>query len=380
MSFRFAAVLQTPKDPHSAVYTVYREIGDYLASAACSLDILTPDDLNLPPHYGRLVPLVYPTTVRRWMLSHLDTYDAVLFHSYAGWRALGPLAAAGKPGAVAFHGLEPLYHQELRRGGKGIGRLSARYRFLQERLMPFFLRQSCLSATRIFCSNSQERDWLESSGRARSDQIVLLAHGVPAPYFSGPRTPRPLRNMLFVGQWLPMKGVLYLADAAAELMRDDAELTLTCAGTLAGPDTVLSAFDPRLHDRVRVVPRLETVALAQLYDDADVFVFPSLYEGFGRAIAEAMASALPIVTTAVGVALDALRDGESCLVVPRRDASAIARSVRQLKSDASLRWSIAAGARATAERYRSSDRTREFADALIALADRPSRRYPSGIA
>jgi glycosyltransferase involved in cell wall biosynthesis len=378
VSLRFAAVLQTPKDQQSAVYNVYRELGDYLASTGCSLDILTPDDLDLPPHYGRLVPLVYPTTVRRWMLSHLDAYDLVLFHSYAGWRALGSLAAAGKPGVVAFHGLEPLYHQELKRGGKGIGRLSARYRFLQERLMPFFLRRSCRAATRIFCSNTRERDWLKSWGHARSEQIALLTHGVPAPYFSAPRPARPLRNLLFVGQWLPMKGVLYLADAAAELMRDDPDLTLTCAGTLASSETVLAAFEPRCHDRVRVVPRLDTPALARLYAEADVFVFPSLYEGFGRAIAEAMASGLPIVTTPVGVALDALRDGESCLVVPLRDAGAIAYAVRRLASDTSLRSSIAAGAHAAAGRYKSIDRTREFADALFALADRPSRRYSYG--
>src|SRR5687767_6100763 len=113
MSFRFAAVLQTPKDEHSAVYIAYRALAEHLAAAGSSLDIVTPDDLNFQPRYGRLVPLLYPSVVRRWMLSHLDAYDVVVFHSYAGWRALGALGAAGVPGVVSFHGLEPLYHREL---------------------------------------------------------------------------------------------------------------------------------------------------------------------------------------------------------------------------------------------------------------------------
>src|SRR5262245_29464434 len=143
MSFRFAAVLQTPKDEHSAVYLAYRALGERLAAGGHTLDIVTPNDLHLRPRYGRLIPLIYPFSVRRWMLSHMNTYDAVIFHSYAGWRAIGPLKAAGIPGVVAFHGLEPLYHRELTRGGRGIGPLSRRYRFLQEWLMPFFLQTSC---------------------------------------------------------------------------------------------------------------------------------------------------------------------------------------------------------------------------------------------
>src|SRR5262245_52590568 len=66
MSFRFAAVLQTPNDEHSAVYIAYRALAGHLAGAGNSLDILTPDDLNFQPRYGRLVPLVYPSAVRRW--------------------------------------------------------------------------------------------------------------------------------------------------------------------------------------------------------------------------------------------------------------------------------------------------------------------------
>ena len=96
---------------------------------------------------------------------------------------------------------------------------------------------------------------------------------------------------------------------------------------------VLADFPTELHRRIVVRPRVDPAALAGLYRDADVFVFPSLYEAFSRAIAEAMASRLPIVTTAVGVAADALRNEESALIVPRRSAAAIVAGVRRLKGD-----------------------------------------------
>jgi glycosyltransferase involved in cell wall biosynthesis len=82
-----------------------------------------------------------------------------------------------------------------------------------------------------------------------------------------------------------------------------------------------------------------------LYRDADLFIFPSLYEGFSRAIVEAMASRLPIVCTSVGVASDALRHNQSAVIVPKHDAAALVAAVRRIQSDSTLaqRLSMAAG-------------------------------------
>src|SRR4029453_9200278 len=138
---------------------------------------------------------------------------------------------------------------------------------------------------------------------------------------------RPVRSLLFVGQWLGMKGVTALRDAFEVLAARHPPLRLTCAGTLAGGADVLSAFSESVRPRVTVLPRIDQPALAAVYRDADAFVFPSHYEGFGLAIVEAMASRLPIAVTPVGVAGDALKDGDSALFVPPRDAPAIVRAI-----------------------------------------------------
>jgi glycosyltransferase involved in cell wall biosynthesis len=142
--------------------------------------------------------------------------------------------------------------------------------------------------------------------------------------------------LLFVGQWLPMKGIRYLKDAATTLLSGDPSLRLVCAGTLTGEGHVQAEFPVQLRDRVRVLPRVDQRELAQLYREADVFIFPSLYEGFSRAIVEAMASRLPIVCTHVGVAGDALRHEESALIVAKHDAEALVAAVKRLQSDSEL--------------------------------------------
>jgi glycosyltransferase involved in cell wall biosynthesis len=159
------------------------------------------------------------------------------------------------------------------------------------------------------------------------------------------RSPRPIRTILFVGQWLPMKGIRYLREAATTLLGADAEMRLICAGSLAPAESVIADFPSALRARVSVFPRVDQTTLAQLYREADVFVFPSLYEGFSRAIVEAMASRLPIVCTSVGIASDALRHEESALIVPKHDAAALTAAIRRIQSDPALagRLSNAAG-------------------------------------
>jgi len=193
----------------------------------------------------------------------------------------------------------------------------------------------------------------------------VLAHGVPPEFFVPLRAPRPIRTLLFVGQWLPMKGIRYLRDAASLLLREDVTLRLTCAGTLASSDTVLAGFPDDLRGRITVLPRLDQAALAGCYRDADVFVFPSLYEGFSRAIAEAMASRLPIVSTAVGVAADALRHEESVLFVPKRSATAIVSAIRRLRADAALSNRLGTAAARAADAYTQAAVQSHTVDAIL---------------
>jgi glycosyltransferase involved in cell wall biosynthesis len=364
---RIAIVLQTPRDPHSSVFLTYQALAAELRGRGHEASIHTPDDLPGAGGAGRWTPLVYPWRVARWLRRQRGAFDVVVFHSYAGWLAKATGATGGAAVVVAFHGLEPLYHHELRIDAEQSGGLSLRYRLLQEQLMPRFLRAACRGAALVTCLNSVERDTLVRAGWAPADRIVVVGHGVRDGFFAPPRPARPLRSLLFVAQWLPMKGIDALRAAFVELARRHPDLRLVCAGTLVSADDVRAGFPADVQPRVTVLPRVDQAALAALYRDADAFVFPSSYEGFGLALVEAMAARLPIVTTGVGVAADALADRESALVVPRRDPAAIVRAVEMLIADDRLRSRLGEGAHAAAARYREADRVRAWADALSAI-------------
>ena len=369
---RFAVVIQTPRDPESAVYIGYRALATALEGLGHSVEILSPGDFpTIARLNGRWVPFAYPLAIARWLRRRRDEFDLVMFHSYSGW--LASALTGGRPRSlVMFHGLEPLYHRELRQQAEiEGGRLSWRYRLLQELLMPLMLRVACRTATGVACLNRAEADYLSTSRWVTGAPPVVLAHGVAAEFFVTARTPRPIEQVLFVGQWLPMKGIRDLRDAATMLLRDDRSMRLTCAGTLQPEELVRSEFPQEIRDRVAVLPRVDQPTLARLYREADLFVFPSLYEGFSRAILEAMAARLPIVCTAVGVAADALKNEDSALLVPKHSAPAIVAAIQRLRHDPAFSARLANAAGDTAARYTLADVSQQTIRVILSAAGKP---------
>jgi glycosyltransferase involved in cell wall biosynthesis len=85
-----------------------------------------------------------------------------------------------------------------------------------------------------------------------------------------------------------------------------------------------------------------------------VFVLPTWYEGYGMAVAEALARGLPVVSTATG-AIAELMGGGAGLLVPPGDVEALAHALSAIVTDGALRARLAAGARQARIRLRSWD-------------------------
>jgi len=368
---RFAVVIQTPRDPQSAVYIGYQVLADALERLGHSVEIVSPGEFPAISRLdGRWVPLAYPAFIARWIFRRRDDFDLVMFHSYSGW--IASALARGRPRSlVMFHGVEPLYHRELRQEAALDGGLSWRYRALQELVMPVMLRTACRAATGVACLNCAEAEYLARRNWVTGRGAEVLAHGVPDEFFATARTPRPIQHLLFVGQWLPMKGTRYLRDAMTTILGEDPSMRLTCAGTLQTEQRVRSEFPDAVRERIAVFPRVDQSTLAGLYLEADAFVFPSLYEGFSRAIVEAMASRLPVVCTAVGVAADALKHEDSALFVPKRSARAIADAVQRLRGDPALAAALGRAAGEKARDYTLAGVSRRTIDVIVDAACRP---------
>jgi glycosyltransferase involved in cell wall biosynthesis len=151
------------------------------------------------------------------------------------------------------------------------------------------------------------------------------------------------RHLGIVATLRSWKGHLFLLDAFAQLNRADLHLLVVGEGPMRGPiEEKIAALG--IGGRVTVAgQRIDPEHWLQAMD---VFCLPSYAnEGVPQAILQAMLCALPIVTTPVGAILEAVSDGETALVVPPKDAAALARAIAGLLDDAALAKRLGASAR-----------------------------------
>lgn len=350
-------VLHTPKDPLTAVYATVARQAEFLSTQGHHTLILVPTDFSILKRLSsRCYPLCYPLVIAVWLAGCAQNYDLVMFHSYSGWvfnlvRHLLPVAKQLRT-ITSFHGLEPLYYQRLKAQMARCGQpLRWRYRLLHGLLMHPLIGASCRRSNLVLCLNRQEAEHLAKRGWAEPSRIAVISNGIPPTFFGARRPNSVARRLLFVGQWLEMKGVSYLAEAFEQLAQRVPELELWCIGTQVSKATVLAAFPVTLRPRLHVRSRLGPAEMEQAYREADIFVFPTLSEGSSQALLEAMAAALPIVTTAVGAAPDMLTDGVHALLVPTADATALAGAVQRMLDDYSLRKRLGEQARLKAMEY-----------------------------
>lgn len=152
-------------------------------------------------------------------------------------------------------------------------------------------------------------------------------------------------KVLFVGSLGQRKGLSYLLEAVAQLPHA-VELTLVGTKTVENCAPLNAAVA-----RHRWIPSLPHDEILREMSRADVFVFPSLFEGFGLVLLEAMSQGLPIIATAHTAAPDLITEGESGFIVPIRSAQAIAEKLDLLAHDSRLLSAMSHAARETAVRY-----------------------------
>jgi rhamnosyl/mannosyltransferase len=160
--------------------------------------------------------------------------------------------------------------------------------------------------------------------------------------------PSPL--LLFVGRLRYYKGLDTLVAALPEIQ---AQLVIAGSGPMLGEWQDLAA-QMNVSDRVLWLGDVPDEDLATLYHLADLFVLPASHpsEAFGLVQVEAMAAGLPVVCTELGTGTTYVnRNGETGLVVPPRDPSALASAINRLLADSVLRAAMGEAARLRAREF-----------------------------
>ena len=158
------------------------------------------------------------------------------------------------------------------------------------------------------------------------ERIGVVPYGVELSAFTWKKdsysSRRPLR-LLFVGTLGQRKGIKYLVQALELLPPGSVELTV-CGRAV---DDMAIFRESRV--AIKLCPSISAEGLLNAYRAADVFVFPSLAEGFAHVLLEAMASGLPIVSTARTAAPDLIQHGREGFIVKAGSASDLAKHVEE---------------------------------------------------
>ena len=205
-------------------------------------------------------------------------------------------------------------------------------------------REIALADT-IFVASSFTRKTLEAypgfhdpiQGEKR--KVVVLPYGTPAPVANERAlTDRDAAlRLIYVGSLAQRKGIAYLAEAVRLLGR---AVTLTLIGRKVGQSDALDCFCTE-HRWIESLPHAQILEEISRHD---VLIFPSLFEGFGLVIGEALSRGVPVITTPHTGGPDIMRDGQDGFIVPIRDAEAIVERVLTLHGDRELLRMMSASA------------------------------------
>jgi len=159
---------------------------------------------------------------------------------------------------------------------------------------------------------------------------------VPPPA-GGERSP----ELLFVGRLVASKAADVLIEAMPAILAECTEATLTIVGD--GPEKArleILAKALGIADRVNFLGAIANSELPALYRRAAIFVSPSLEEGFGLTLVEALACGCAAIASDLPATREIVVDGKTGLTVPPGDSAAIARTALLLLADAPLRRSL----------------------------------------
>jgi glycosyltransferase involved in cell wall biosynthesis len=194
-------------------------------------------------------------------------------------------------------------------------------------------------ADHVLCLNSEDLDFLVKVFHIPSSRITRIGPGVD-PIFAAAasqRSYKEVRQLLFAGTWVKRKGTQDLVSAYEALVARHPQLRLTILGAGVAVASVRMVFPAPTRTGVSCSPASSETATARAFADSDLFLFPSLFEGTPLTLIEAMASGLPIVTTATCGMKDVIEDGRTGLLLPTRSPASIIDAVERLMTDCALR-------------------------------------------
>ena len=365
---RFLKILLTVHyefNPNAGAAGVIWNLGQEYQKLGHQVQYYSLDDLpHGLPSLAKTV--LFPEFVAQhiWKLSNKQAVDVVDASTGDTWAWASILQHFGKrrPILVARdHGLRHIEHLEFLEDVKcGNRSLSWKYPLYRGSFKLWEEANSLRAADLVLLLSHCAADYVVDRLGIQPDRTRMIANGIPTSFLNLPFEPTPeaddeVIRIAQVSTYIPRKGIRYGSPALNRILLRYPQAQVSFLGTDCAespdPSAVYADFDPRVRDRITVVPRYRHETLPTLLKGHQIKLLPSTSEGFGMALIEAMACGLAPVTTATPGPMSIVRDGHDAIVAPPRDSEAIERAIEQLMTNRTYLDQLRRNAYATAQKY-----------------------------
>jgi len=362
MPLRILSMANVPPDPNSGAAGTVWHTNVALRALGHEVDELWVDDLpKRRIRHGNLHSLLeQPRSYRSALRARLRQrrYDVVQISQPQAYLAARALRQDDFGGVVVnrSHGVElrvetvvPAWHRRL-------GVAESRSPLLSSALRSLLARQwrgVARDCDGVVVGCEMDRQFLLRNLGMAPERVLAAAHGVAEDFLVAPppaSDPDRWRRILHVGQFAFIKGTHVLAEVVSRTLEAEPQAEFSWVCNAANHDSARKLFPAGIVDRVRLLAQVPFADLVGLYDRHGIFLFPSLFEGFGKAAAEAMARALFVVASDEGGMHDCISNGRDGVLCPVGDVEAFTSATLAALRDPQRAASVGAAAAATGQR------------------------------
>jgi glycosyltransferase involved in cell wall biosynthesis len=323
------------------------------------------------------LPFAYTNALKRRF--RRKKYDVVHVNQPHGYLAAKTLRSLDSQAVFIHrsHGVESRVRHELARWEKEYGQdQRPSWRRVSSRIMDPLLELNNLGIARYahghIVSASECRDFLHNRYGVPLEQIAVIPQAPPEAFRNcapKPMTEKRLEKILYVGQYAFIKAPMVLARAIESILTTLPQATMTWVCDKRHHGEARGLFENQsISERVSFAEWGNQSNLLRVYDEHGVFLFPSFFEGFGKAFLEAMSRGLVVVASNNGGMRDVINDGQSGFLVRTGDWRQMANLAIQVVDNPDLAVRISTEGRRASLNYswrRVATETASFYASLI---------------
>ena len=348
---RIACLTNTPLDPSLGSGKTVLAWSEGLRRLGHEVDAMAPDSFYRPwpgEKAKRLKMRMDPLRLMPQLLS--GQYELLEFYGAEFGPLISRLARrprAKRPFLVAHtNGLELLADAARAREPDPAEEASLK-RLARGLLQPWIRRANLNAFGRVdaFAAICQmDLDHVVAHKIQPPERCAVVEPGIDEPFLKAPWDRPKAHRLVSLSTWTSRKDPLTLVGVAARIMEEDGEVEFHVLGAGGARQQLLNHLPDAVHPRTVIHPVLSQAEMVEILSQSKVFLFPSLYEGFGMAITEAMACGCAVVVTPTGFGAS-IKNAEDGVVCDFRDVAAMTAAVKRLLHDDAGRLRLAARGR-----------------------------------